>query len=397
MLIMKKNILTIAFCFILLSLFAQKMNPKEYATITQEMLSGKPSNLNPIIYHDATLFTPNGDSLFIVDVDDDSDGNVVIYDVLQKKVLKRFKIKKTGIRFFNGKIVYNPNNINQLAVVLNGSTVKVIQNWQTAPEDILLQKKNENVVSIKAKVDKGELAFSKDGKSLYLIENEAKIIKSVDLASGSITKIILPDGKLPYICTDFVSLIGNDELMVYNNAINDKKKPYIPQNIEIFNLTTNTVVRKFDLKGIYSSPRSNSHGNPHIIQLGDDMSLNLLTGEKDETYKSIEKSIKAIDKAARLTLNKIPEIGYVGNYSLYQQEEIKNGNTITFKTKTGHGLFFYDKYGNNVYGNFPSVNYKVPLTSIGRYQISPNGKYIIFHHDDSDNWDNGRLVIATLY
>jgi WD40 repeat protein len=378
------------------SMFAQEMNPKEYATITQEILSGEKSRIAPTIDLESTAFTPNGDFLFIVDGQYETDGNVVVYDVTQKKVVKKFKIKKTGLYSFKGKIIYNPNNTNQLALVLNKSTVKVIQNWQTAPEDILLQKMNENVVSIKAKVDKGQMAFSKDGKSLFLIENEATIIKSVDLASGLITKKILPDGKLPRINYNFSTFIGNDEIVVYNNSINEKKKPSIPHNIEIFNLTTNLFVRKYELEGIFDFPNASSYGNPHLIKTGD-MILNVLTGEKDETYKKIEKAIKAIDKSATLGLHKIPDIGFVGSYFSYKRLETKSGNTTTIKTTSGQGLFFYDKDGNEVYGNFPSVNNKVPITFPQCFQISPNGKYIIFKHNDNDDPYNSRLVIATLY
>jgi hypothetical protein len=393
---MKKNILTIAFCLMLLSLFAQKMNPKEYATITQEMLSGEKSRYAPSIDVGSTAFTPNGDFLFLINAKDDQDGNVVVYDVAQKKVVKKLKIKKTGIYLFNGKIVYNSNNTNQLALVLNKSTVKVIQNWQTAPEDILLQKTNENVVSIKAKVDKGQMAFSKDGKSLFLIENEATIIKSVDLASGVITKKILPDGKLPKIKYDFSTFIGDDEIVVYNDAINDKKKTSIPHNIEIYNLTTNLFVRKYELEGIFDFPGRSTYGYPHIITAGD-MFLNLLTGEKDDTYKKIQKDIQAIDKRAYVTLNKIPGIGFIGNYFLYDRQEKTSGSVTTIKTTSGNGLFFFDKNGSDVSGDFPSVNYKVPCTRVQEYQISPNGKYIIFNHNDSDDYANSRLVIATLY
>jgi hypothetical protein len=391
---MKKNILTIAFCLTLLSLFAQEMNPKEYAIITEEMLSGNQSRYAPSIDAASVAFTPNGDFLFIIDTKMDEDGSVAVYNVAQKKVVKKFKIKKHGNYFFDGKIICNHKNTNQLAVVLNKSTVKVIQNWQTAPEDILLQKTNENVVSIKAKADKGQMAFSNDGKNLFLIENEATIIKSVDLASGLITKKILPDGKLPCIKSYLSTFIGNDEIVVYNNAIEEKNKPRIPHNIEIYNLTTNLFVRKYELEGIFDFPTASSHGNPHVIITGD-MFLNLLTGEKDDTYKRIEKEIQAIDEKAYVKLHQIPGIGFIGDYFLHEQSEKTIGSVTTIKTRSGAGLFFFDKNGNDVSGDFPSVNYKVP--GVTRYQISANGKYMIFHHSDSDDSANNRLVIATLY
>jgi hypothetical protein len=394
---MKKNILTIAFCLTLLNLFAQEIKPKEYAIITEEMLSGNPSNYSPSINAESVAFTPNGDFLFIVDTKMDEDGNVAVYNVVQKKVVKKFKIKKHGNYYFKGKIICNHKNTNQLAVVLNKSTVKVIQNWQTAPEDILLQKTNENVVSIKAKADEGQMAFSNDGKSLFVIENEATIIKSVDLASGLITKIILPDGKQPpRISLNFLPFIGDDEIVVYNNAIEEKNKPRIPHNIEIYNLTTKLFVRKYELEGIFDFPTANSYGNPHIIIAGD-MFLNLKTGEKDDMYKRIQKEIQAIDEKAYVHLHKIPGIGFIGDYLIYEKSERTIGGTTTIKTRFGAGLYFLDKNGNDVSGDFPSVNYKVPCTMGTSYQISPNGKYIIFHHDDSDERTNNRLVIATLY
>jgi hypothetical protein len=390
---MKKNILTIFICFMLQSMFAQEMNPKEYATITYEMIDGKKSPLTPVVKAEASTFSPNGDFLFLVFVDDTFDGNVVVYDVAQKKVVKKFKIKKTGIRFFNGKIICNPNNTNQLALVLNKNTVKVIQNWQTAPEDILLQKTNENVVSIKAKADKGQIAFSKDGKSLFLIENEAKIIKSVDLTTGMMTEQFIPDGKSPYIDNSYCNtFIGNDEIIVFNEGTKSS-----PRNIEIFDLGSRQFVRKYDeLNDYFEIGPNESHRNPHFVSDNvDGVTLNLTTGEIDNTLKTIQKLVKGIDKDAKVHVNQIPGIGFVAQYYIYKFSETTKGNTTIFTTKSGNGLFFVDKYGNVVDVNFPSVNSKIPETSISQYQISPNGKYIIFNHEGG--FDNSRLVIATLY
>jgi WD40 repeat protein len=379
-----------------MNIYAQKINPKEYATITYEMIDGKKSFITPVINAEGTVFTPNGEFLFIVNGYDDTNGNVVVYDLAKKSIIKKFKIKKTGIRFFSGKIICNPNNTNQLALVLNKNTIKVIQNWQTSPEDILLQKTNENLISIKAKADKGQISFSKDGKYLFLIENEDKTIKSIDLATGEVSKQTIIDNKTPYIHSSVNTFIGNNEIIVFNDATKSS-----PRNIEIFDLVSRQVVRKHELKNyLYSGPSYSHLGNPHLVSDVNEITFNLTTGDVDYTFKTIREMVKEIDKDANLIVNQIPGIGFVAAYYIYKFSETtsqtRNGSVTTFKTKSGHGLFFTDNKGNVVYGNFPSINTKVPDTGISNYQISPNGKYIIFNHN-GEGFDNDGLVIATLY
>ncbi|WP_304068412.1 hypothetical protein [Pedobacter glucosidilyticus] len=387
-----KKLLIIAFSLLATGLFAQSINPKQYAVIKGDLLRGKPINYIPYVNNDNMLFTPNGDYLFLVNAQEKEEGRLIVYSLKLKSEVKVFKIKKTGLYSFYGKVVCNPENTNQLAVVLSKGEVRVINNWQTAPEDVLLQKPGEHSVAINAYVEMGQIAFSRDGKSLFFIENKTKalideneVVKSADLSTGKITVKKLPDGKSPYIAYHVSTFIGLDEIIVFNKPTKTQ-----PGNIEIYDLTANKFVRKFECASGFKS----SMGSPRIISCNyEGYQLNLQTGEKDETIKRIKKSLEGEDTS--LDIHYAPGKGYVVAYLYYWERRKETATTITTSTKTKTGLFFFDLDGNNVMGNFPALNATIPNTGVRNYQISPNGKYIIFNHDDKDS-SNERLVIATL-
>jgi len=389
-----KKLLIIAFTLLATSVFAQSINPKQYALISGELLRGKPINYIPYVNEDNMVFSTYGDYLFLVNVDQKEEGMLIVYSLKLKSEIKTFKIRKTGIDYFWGKIICNPENSDQLAIVLNKGEVRVINNWQTAPEDVLLQKPGEHSVAVNAYVEMGQMAFSKDGKSLFFIENRTKasmdkneVVKSADLSTGKITIKKLPDGKKPYIAYHVKTFIGSDEIIVYNEANKNQNS-----SIEIFDLTANKFVRKFECSG---SPQS-SMGNPRILffKYADGYELNLQTGQKNETIKRIKKSLEGEDTS--LDIHYAPGKGYVVGYLYYWEKRTETATTITTRRKTKSGLFFFDENGNNVMGSFPAVNAKIPDAGVRNYQISPNGKYIIFSHDDKDDSKNERLVIATL-
>ena len=324
------------------------------------------------------------------------DGVLVVYSTNKKSVVKKFAMKKTGIWGGEMNIICNPNNPKQIALIIKKGEIRVIQNWETAPEDILTQKPGEHSVSIKATVEKGQIAFSKDGKSLFLIENKTKEyfdatedIKSADLVTGKITIKKLPDGKYPYISYSFSTFIGNDEIVVFK-----KPKDNSAKEIEIFNLNTNQFVRKYDLGKTVSSI-SNSFAFPHIVYLQfEGYTLNLLNGERDETAGRIQKSLDG--EKTSLDFVPVPNIGYVVGYLYYDEKITRQGNSETIRRKSKNGLFFFDNKGNNVPSYLPDVNSKIPYTPTGNFQVSPNGKFIAFVHDDINDDKNDRLIIATL-
>lgn len=387
-----KKLLIIAFSLFVTSVFAQ-MYPKQYALIKGSVITGGKTDWIPYVNNENMVFSQNGNYLFIAHAKQKEEGKIVVYSTSIKDVVKTFKIKKTGLYTYNGKIICNPNNSNQLAIVVGKSEVRVIQNWQTAPEDVLLQKPNENSVSINALVANGQMSFSVDGKSLYIIENDGKAlydyqedIKSVDLATGKITVIKMPDKKFPCTTYHVDAFIGSDEVIVFNQ---DKKT--LKSNVEVYNLKTNQFVRKFE-SGV--TPQS-SIGNPKILFFkSDGYFMSLYDGEKDAVVERIKKSLSG-DKSS-LDIHYVPGKGFVVAYLYYDQSVRKSGGYEITNTKTQKGLFFFDKNGNNVMGSFPDVNAKIPNTGVRNYQISPNGKYIIFNHDDDKESKNERLVIATL-
>ncbi|MFC5282974.1 hypothetical protein [Pedobacter alpinus] len=390
-----KKLLIIAFSLFVTSVFAQSMNPKQYALISGELLRGKPINYIPYVNEDNMVFSRNADYLFLVNVDQKEEGRLVVYSLKLKSEIKTFKIKKTGIDYFWGKIICNPENSGQLAIVLNKGEVRVINNWQTAPEDVLLQKPGEHSVAVNAYVEMGQMAFSKDGKSLFFIENRTKasidkneVVKSADLSTGKITVKKLPDGKKPYIAYQIKTFIGVDEIIVFNEGTKTQNS-----SIEIFDLTANKFVRKFDCGT--ATGFNSSMASPRIVFFNyGGYELNLQTGQKNETIKRIKKSLEGEDTS--LDIHYAPGKGYVVGYLYYWEKRTETATTITTRRKTKSGLFFFDENGNNVMGSFPAVNAKIPDAGVRNYQISPNGKYIIFNHDDKDDSKNERLVIATL-
>lgn len=389
-----KKLLIIAFSLFVTSLFAQSINPKQYVLIKGELLRGRPTNFIPYVNEDNMVFSWNGDYLFLVNVDEKEEGRLIVYSTKLKSEVKTFKIKKTSLYGYTGKIICNPENSGQLAIVLNKSEVRIIKDWQTAPEDVLIQKPGEHSVAINAYVEMGQMAFSKDGKCLFFIENRTKAardvnedVKCADLTTGKITVKKLPDGKKPYIAYHVNTFINFDEIIVYNKGIKNQE-----DNIEIFDLTANKFVRKYECSG---SPQS-SMANPRILffKYADAYALNLTTGEKTETIKKIKKSLEGEDTS--LDIHYIPGKGFAVGYLYYWENRTETATTITTRRKTKSGLFFFDENGNNIMGSFPAVNAKIPDASVRNYQISPNGKYIIFSHDDQDDSKNDRLVIATL-
>ncbi len=393
---MKQVLLFMLSTIVTLNSFSQTMNPQQHAVIDKEILNTEKLSSPPMLSYKSMVFSPDGKYLFMVNSDAEWEGKLVVYDVESKSVVKTFSMKKTNMYIYNGYVVVNPNNVNQLAVIVKKGEVRIINDWKTAPEDVLKQKAGEHSIAVKADIYfDGEMTFSKDGKRLYFIEYKKNELNVADLTTGKSTVQKLPNGRIPYIYNDFYSFIGNDEVVVFNESTKTSTA-----NFEIYDLTTNQLVRRFDLdsKLSFAYPSKSSCGFPHITCFkGNEnyLNFNLKTGEINKTYQSISQQIK--EKNSQIIINQVGDIGFVGNYFFHKEQKKITGTSTITRTETAYGLFFFDPSGNQITVNFPDVNYKFPITPLQSYQISPNGKYMIFYHNDNEESSNCRLIIVKLY
>lgn len=390
---MKTTTLTFVALIWASNLVAQTLNPRQYAVLPRESISTDKRKdgtytLPSFSPSESLFFTPNAEYLYLLNTREKDEGKLIIYNVAKKSVEKTFKMPKTGMYTYR-MLVYNPENMYQLAVATSKSEITVLPDWRTEPDDAFAKKKPENSKRVTAtgKIEYADFAFSVDGKSLYLQENEVDQPKVIDLATGKTEKKVMPKGKKLYWSIDCTPFIGNDEAFI----ITQKDKKSADRVVDIYHIPTAQIIRSYEISEVFGKPENFTY-KPYFLFYYGGM-LHLKTGEKDESTAQIAKAIRAIKDNSATAVLPVMGRGYVVSQLYYKKEKL--GSQFT-STTSSTGLFFLNKDGSKASTNFSGVNTAVPNAGKGSFQISPNGKYIVFEHDDDNDEANSKWIIATL-
>lgn len=399
---MKSTTLTLITFLFSLSILGQTLNPKQFVVLKNEDIQIESAKRkdgtypSPYLKMDRNIrFSPNGDYLFILRDSEKMDGKFIVYNTNEKRIEKTFKIAKTGM-YLTERFVINPKNIYQVAVTVNNKEVVVIENWREAQEDAFIKKGSQGVLRIKAATQYGgQYAFSDDGKNLYIMEDEKTPLKKVDLASGKTSTITPPNGKKFYYRNESNPFIGNDEALIVSENGSQK-------TAEIYHIPTSQITRTYDISGFISAPQIYSY-NPHLLIFNfDGTVINLKTGEKDETARKIINGLGAKDNNS-IQFYPIPGKGYIATHLYYKEtkgsyySKHTSVTTTVTNTSTQSNLFFFDILANNpTDATFPNVKRELPWTNLYQLQISSDGRYAVFNHQDINNDKNTCWIIVTL-
>lgn len=394
--------LTISFLafFWVVSSYAQTINPKQYAVLPREGIANEKTakrkdgtySLSRFQAQEDVLFTPDGEYLYLLNTSEDWDGKLVIYNVKEAKIEKIFPMAKTGLWKAN-YFTYNNDNMYQIAIAVNKSEIIIIPDWRTEPENAFTKKASASTkrVVVNARTEFSKFGFSTDGKSLYMIENVSDPLKVVDIATGKAEKRILPKGKKLHVSEKSSPFIGNDEAFILSER-NEKMKT---RTADVYDIKSDKIVRSYEIEQHYSDPETYPYRPYLLYPRFAGAIFDLRSGAVDVKSASI-KNAYASEKNNMADVMLIPGKGYMVSYTYYKNVVSENLYTKTESRETKHALIFLDNNGKTVKTSFPGVDVEMPWTGIGYFQISPNGKYVLFQHEDIKDDTKSKWIIATL-
>lgn len=384
----KTIILAFIACIWTTSLIAQTLKPRQYAVLPREGLTNykrKDGTYSmPPISAGNIRFTPNGEYLYVLNVEEKEPGRFVVYNVAKKSIEKIFKIPKIGV-YFSDNFTFNEDNIYQIAIMTGKNEITVLPDWRNEPDDAFAKKKpaNSNRINVKGKAESGIFGFSTDSKSLYLQEYEGDQLKIINLSNGEVAKKVLPNGNkllYGYYGTPF---LGNNEVLI----VSQKDKNSTDRTVEIYDIPSAQITRTYTIGKVFGKP-GNGYSNPRFLHYSSGL-LNLRTGDIDVSATEI-RNVLSKEKGYSASVFSVIN-GYIAYRSYYNRETKYN---VTTTTTSNSGLLFLNKNGSKAIVNFPALDTEVPST--GNYSISPNLRYIVFEHRDDKNDANSKWIIATL-
>lgn len=209
----------------------------EYASIPANELKANSDGKLPYISRDNYKFSNSGKHLFVTWGAPNFGGGILIYDIENKKVAKKFVFESNDKAPYSVTFHINPQNENELAIQLEHKRVFILHNWKEADENVFTKVKSStpNLTVINSKSELwGTWYYSSNGENIFLrheVEFEVINIKS---------STTIKEKEFSSKEYDFFHFIDGDRILLVLKQTKSEKESY-RKRIQIYDMNTDVL------------------------------------------------------------------------------------------------------------------------------------------------------------